>query len=342
PGELDADVALGNSQRFGVPLGFGGPHAAFFAVKEEFKRFIPGRIIGVSVDAQGHRALRMALQTREQHIKREKATSNICTAQALLANMAAMFAVYHGPEGLTRIAKRVALLAGKLAEELKNAGYEIVSETFFDTLSIRTDKVNEIKTKAENAHINFRYWDDGKGLSISIDETTTPSDLLNIMSVFNNEENESVAFDISDDQLLHHIPTALVRTSKFLQHEVFNKHFSETQMMRYIKCLENRDLSLNTSMISLGSCTMKLNAATQMIPLSWSHWSNIHPFAPLAQTKGYHQIIDDLADYLCEITAFDACSLQPNSGAQGEFSGLMVIKNYFESRGEGHRNVIII
>jgi glycine dehydrogenase len=342
PGELGADAACGVAQRFGVPLGFGGPHAAFFAVKDEFKRSIPGRIIGVSIDAQGNRALRMALQTREQHIKREKATSNICTAQALLANMAAMYAVYHGPDGLKNIAERVALLTQTLANELQEEGYELVSEYFFDTITIRTSDAKSLIAKASERQINFRFIDNNH-IGISLDETTTPNDLLDILLVLDREnDNDVAAFSINHEDVLSAIPTALTRTSEFLTHPVFNAHHSETQMMRYIKMLENKDLSLNTSMISLGSCTMKLNAASEMIPLSWSHWAKMHPFAPADQTKGYQQIVDELSAYLCEITAFDACSLQPNSGAQGEYAGLLTIRAYHESRNEGHRDVMLI
>lgn len=341
PGELGADAAFGSAQRFGVPLGYGGPHAAFFSVKEDFKRFIPGRIIGISVDAQGHRALRMALQTREQHIKREKATSNICTAQALLANMAAMYAVYHGPDGLKDIAKRVTVLAQTLANQLKEQGYSIVSDSFFDTIVVKVSDAAAIKAKAEAAQINFRYFADNTLVGISLDETTTTSDLFNVLAVFANND-EPVSFDIDHNQVLSNIGTTLTRTSPFLTHPLFNTHHSETQMMRYIKMLENKDLSLNTSMISLGSCTMKLNAATEMMPLSWVHWSKMHPFAPNNQADGYLQIVNELSKYLCEITAFDACSLQPNSGAQGEYAGLLTIKAYHESRNEGHRNVMLI
>lgn len=342
PGELGADVACGSAQRFGVPLGYGGPHAAFFAAKDEFKRTIPGRIIGVSIDAQGDRALRMALQTREQHIKREKATSNICTAQALLANMAAMYAVYHGPDGLKDIAKRVTVLANAMAEELEAEGYEVLHENYFDTVVIKVEDSAAVKAKAEKAEINFRYYDDNL-IGISLDESTTLSDVLDILLLLDQPNEHSVAgFGVSEDAGLYHLPTGLTRTSPFLTHPTFNSHHSETEMMRYIKQLENKDLSLNTSMISLGSCTMKLNAASEMIPLSWAHWSKIHPFAPADQTQGYQQIVDELSEYLCQITAFDACSLQPNSGAQGEYAGLLVIRAYHESRGEGHRNVMLI
>ncbi|WP_298738089.1 aminomethyl-transferring glycine dehydrogenase [uncultured Chitinophaga sp.] len=335
PGELGADAALGSAQRFGVPLGFGGPHAAFFAVKDDFKRAIPGRIIGVSIDAQGNRALRMALQTREQHIKREKATSNICTAQALLANMAAMYAVFHGPKGLQNIATRIHLLAGALAEKLKAKGLTLKADQFFDTVVVSSASVAAIKTKAEAAGINFRYYGDDR-IGISLDETTTIQDVNDILQIFDAGQL-SASIEAKGN-----IPASLERTSPYLLHPVFNTHHSETEMMRYIKLLENKDLSLNTSMISLGSCTMKLNAATEMIPLSWAHWSKIHPFAPASQTGGYQQLTDELSEYLSQITGFDACSLQPNSGAQGEYAGLLVIKAYHESRGEGHRNVMLI
>ena len=341
PGELGADAALGSAQRFGVPLGYGGPHAAFLSTKDEFKRNIPGRIIGVSVDAKGNRALRMALQTREQHIKREKATSNICTAQALLANMAAMYAVFHGPEGLKNIAKRVAVLTQTLSETLAAGGYPIVSNSFFDTITIKVKDIAAVKAKAEEKEINFRYHQDGH-VSISLDETTTTSDVFQILEVFLPENEESLSFTIDHDQALTHIPTRLTRTSTYLSHPVFNTHHSETQMMRYIKMLENKDLSLNTSMISLGSCTMKLNAASEMIPLSWSHWSKVHPLVPFEQAAGYQQVLRELSKFLCEITAFDACSLQPNSGAQGEYAGLLAIHQYHKSKGEGHRDVMLI
>ncbi len=340
PGELGADVAFGSAQRFGVPLGFGGPHAAFFSTRDDFKRAIPGRIIGISIDAQGHRALRMALQTREQHIKREKATSNICTAQALLANMAAMYAVYHGPEGLKNIAKRVALLTQTVAEALTYRGFELASEQFFDTIAVKVSDSQTIREKAIRQEINLRYLDNNL-IGISLDETVTTQDLFDLINCFENDV-DPVAFDIAENASLHHIPTALTRTSEFLTNAVFNSHHSESQMMRYIKQLENKDLSLNTSMISLGSCTMKLNAATEMMPLSWAHFSRMHPFVPADQAAGYYQIVRELEAYLCEITGFDACSLQPNSGAQGEYAGLLAIRNYHLANNDHHRNVILI
>lgn len=340
PGELGADAAVGTAQRFGVPMGFGGPHAAFFATKEDFKRHMPGRIIGVSIDAHGNRALRMALGTREQHIKREKATSNICTAQALLANISAMYAIYHGPEGLKNIARRVAALAQALSHALTEAGIKLHSENYFDTITVIADNSAAIRAEAEAHGLNF-YYHDGNRIGISLDETTTTRDVLNIINVFTHEDTPS-SFSIDEDMALAHIPTSLTRMSSFLTHQVFNMHHSESQMMRYIKMLENKDLSLNTSMISLGSCTMKLNAASEMMPLSWPHWSKMHPFAPTNQTQGYLQIVKELEAYLCEITAFDACSLQPNSGAQGEYAGLLAMRGYHESRNEGHRDVILI
>jgi glycine dehydrogenase len=342
PGELGADAAVGSAQRFGVPMGFGGPHAAFFATKDDFKRAIPGRLIGISIDAKGNRALRMALQTREQHIKREKATSNICTAQALLANMAAMYAVFHGAGGLKKIAQRVALLANTLSGELNERGYTNSNTGFFDTLKIKCADVAKIKALAEQNEINFRYFDNNY-IGISIDETTMQKDLLQIVSVFETASgNNTAAISFNNDDIPANIPAALKRTSSFLMQAVFNTHHSESQMMRYIKFLENKDLSLNTSMISLGSCTMKLNAATELIPVSWPEFGGLHPFVPAYQALGYKQITDELNDYLCSITGFTACSLQPNSGAQGEFAGLLAIRDYHIANGNAHRNVVLI
>jgi glycine dehydrogenase len=341
PGELGADVAIGSSQRFGVPMGFGGPHAAFFATKDEFKRNIPGRIIGVTIDAQGNRCLRMALQTREQHIRREKATSNICTAQALLSNMSAMYAIYHGAEGLKNIAKRTSLLAKTLSDELAAMGFVNENKFFFDTIKIKTNLAAKIKTLAEAAEVNFFYADDN--IFISLDETTSQNDILDIAHIFakaKGEDNASLSF--SDDALLTNIPSSLTRTSDYLTHPVFTTHGSETEMLRYIKSLENKDLSLNTSMISLGSCTMKLNAATQLIPVSWPEFSNIHPFAPASQWKGYQQILTELEAWLSNVTGFTATSLQPNSGAQGEYTGLLTMRAYHEHRKDTNRNIILI
>ncbi len=342
PGELKADVAVGSAQRFGVPLGYGGPHAAFFATTDDFKRNIPGRIIGISIDANGQRALRMALQTREQHIKREKATSNICTAQALLANMAAMYAVYHGPEGLKKIAQRVNLLAYTLSNALKQLGFYNVNSYFFDTIRLQAD-VKKLRPLAEKHEINFRYYDDGVHIGISLDETTTQKDVLDIVYVFAQSlgSNEAeIEFDSEDEVKI--IPGYALRTSNYLTHPVFNTHRSETQMMRYLRLLESKDLSLNTSMITLGSCTMKLNAATEMIPLSWSAYSKMHPFVPANQAQGYIYMAEELSKYLCEITGFDACSLQPNSGAQGEYAGLLTIMAYHKNNGDTHRDVVLI
>ncbi|HEY4150169.1 MAG TPA: aminomethyl-transferring glycine dehydrogenase, partial [Chitinophagaceae bacterium] len=342
PGELGADAAVGSAQRFGVPMGFGGPHAAFFSTKDDFKRSIPGRLIGVSIDAKGHRALRMALQTREQHIKREKATSNICTAQALLANMAAMYSVFHGPEGLAAIAKRVALLANTLSNELEELGYTNHNTAFFDTLKIHVEDSSAVRVVAEKHEINFRYFDQHH-IGISVDETTMQKDLLDIVAVFEEVAGRPVAsitFDNEDE--LDNIPVGLKRSSPFLQQAVFNTHHSESEMMRYLKYLENKDLSLNTSMISLGSCTMKLNAATELIPVSWPAFGGLHPFVPANQALGYQQIVDELSEYLCEITGFTACSLQPNSGAQGEYAGLLTIRAYHQHRGNTHRDVVLI
>ena len=342
PGELGADVAVGSSQRFGVALGYGGPHAAFFATKDEFKRNIPGRIIGVSIDAQGKRCLRMALQTREQHIRREKATSNICTAQALLANMAAMYAVYHGPEGLKNIAKRIALSTNTLGIALTDLGYSLKSENYFDTLTVQVDDIFEIRSIAEAHNINF-YYPDENSITISLDETTRQSDVLNLAGIFAFAiGNDTAVVTFDNDDTPQSISSSLTRTSSFLLHPIFNTHHSETELMRYLKLLENKDLSLTTSMIPLGSCTMKLNAATELIPVSWPEFSKTHPFAPAEQTKGYQEVIDELEIMLSKITGFAACSLQPNSGAQGEFAGLLSIRGYHTSKNNSNRNVILI
>lgn len=341
PGELGADIALGSSQRFGVPMGFGGPHAAFFATKDEFKRGMPGRLIGVSIDAQGNRALRMALQTREQHIKREKATSNICTAQALLANMAAMYAVYHGPAGLKDIATRVSELTQSLSIALNDLGFPTLHQHYFDTITVAANSAT-IKTFAEAAGINLRYTNADQ-ISISIDETSSQKDVLDIVYVFAQSKGlDEAEIEFDSDFALSNIPAFAKRSSAYLSHPVFNTYHSESQMMRYMKQLENKDLSLNTSMISLGSCTMKLNAATEMLPVSWPEFGSLHPFIPSNQTEGYQQIIAELTDYLCKITGFTACSLQPNSGASGEYAGLLAIRAYHEARNEVNRNVVLI
>ena len=341
PGELGADVAIGSSQRFGVPMGFGGPHAAFFTAKDEFKRSIPGRIIGVSIDAQNNRALRMALQTREQHIKREKATSNICTAQALLANMAAMYAVYHGAEGLTRIAKRVSLLARTLSAELGALGFANLNESYFDTIRLKVKDPSVVRAAATARGMNFRY--SGSYIGITLDETTSPEDIINILSVFGQlAGTDLITATFDEDDTLANIPSSVTRTSEFLTHPVFHTHHSETKMMRYLRSLEVKDLSLNTSMISLGSCTMKLNAATELIPVSWPEFGGLHPFAPADQWKGYRQILTELENWLSEITGFAATSLQPNSGAQGEYAGLLTIRAYHAAHGATHRDVMLI
>jgi len=327
---MGADAAVGNAQRFGVPMGYGGPHAAFFSATEEFKRKIPGRIIGVSQDVHGNPALRMALQTREQHIRREKATSNICTAQVLLAIMSGMYAVYHGPKGLTQIAQRVNKITSKLANSLKKYGCELIHDYFFDT--IRFTAKSGWQAKAEKLKINLRDYGDGT-VGISIDETKTASHLTDLLSVFNVETIES------EDKS---IPAELSRTSSFLEHSVFYSYRSETEMLRYLHRLEAKDLSLNTSMIPLGSCTMKLNAAAEMEPVTWPEFGNIHPFAPDSQTVGYHELISELGDWLAEITGFEGVSMQPNSGAQGEYAGLLLIRAYHETNGDNHRNVCLI
>ncbi len=341
PGEFGADIVFGSAQRFGVPLGYGGPHAAFFAAQERFKRQMPGRIIGVSVDSHGKPALRMALQTREQHIRRDKATSNICTAQALLANMAAMYAVYHGPKGLKVIAERVHGLTSLLAKHLEKGGFKLAHSHYFDTIKInlRDEKLVAIQQYAEEAKINFRYFADGIG--ISLDETTTIGDVNNIVEVFSKASGIK-ATNHTAIQIAVAIPAEAKRTGDYLTHPVFNTYHSETEMLRYLKMLENRDLSLTHSMIALGSCTMKLNATSEMIPVTWQEFGRIHPFAPLDQTLGYQKVFKLLEEALCEITGFDAVSLQPNAGAQGEYAGLLVIREYHKSRGESHRNVVII
>ncbi|WP_298220641.1 aminomethyl-transferring glycine dehydrogenase [Flavobacterium sp.] len=339
PGEMGADVVVGTTQRFGIPLGYGGPHAAYFATKDEYKRSMPGRIIGVTVDTNGNRALRMALQTREQHIKRDKATSNICTAQVLLAVMAGMYAVYHGPKGLKYIAKKVHASTATLANELEKLGLYQTNTAYFDTIVVKTD-AKKVRPIAEQHEINFNYIDD-QTVSISLNETTSINDLNDIVSVFALAHGKPFSkFDTLLDAI--HFPQNLERTSAFLQHEVFNYYHSESALMRYIKILERKDLSLNHSMISLGSCTMKLNAAAEMLPLSNPQWNNIHPFAPLDQVQGYQEMLKKLEHQLNIITGFAGTTLQPNSGAQGEYAGLMVIRAYHQSRGDHHRNIALI
>lgn len=344
PGEMGADVVIGCSQRFGVPMGFGGPHAAFFATKDEFKRHIPGRIIGVSVDSEGNRALRMALQTREQHIRREKATSNICTAQVLLSVMAAAYGVYHGPEGIKAIAKRIYGLTQLTAKALESLGFTVENSQYFDTLKVNTGNHTEaIRAEAIASKINFRYFKDSAlHLGISLDETCFFEDVVNIVSVFEKISGKSADLAKIETTIDWAISENLTRKSDFMTHQVFNNYHSEHEMLRYLKSLENKDLSMVHSMISLGSCTMKLNATTEMIPVTWSEFGSIHPFAPAGQTLGYKELVTNLNDWLCEITGFAKMSLQPNSGAQGEYAGLMVIRAYHESRGDSHRNIALI
>lgn len=342
PGEQGADMVLGNAQRFGVPMGFGGPHAAFFATRDKYKRSIPGRIIGVSIDTNGKPALRMALQTREQHIRREKANSNICTAQVLLANLSSFYAVYHGPQGLKTIAQRIHRLTDILASGLKGK-VAILNSQWFDTLSIKVENQKDILARAEAAEVNLRITD-ADTLGISINEKTNAADIKTLFNVILGDNDLDV--ETLDNEIVskgsQSIPAELVRTSEYLTHEVFNSYHTEHEMLRYMKRLETKDLAMNHSMITLGSCTMKLNATTQMIPVTWNEFSNIHPFAPRSQTIGYEEMINELSEQLKAITGFDAVCMQPNSGAQGEYAGLLAIKKYHESRNEGHRNVCLI
>lgn len=342
PGEMGADVVVGSSQRFGVPMGFGGPHAAFFATKDEFKRQMPGRIIGISQDAQGNPGYRMALQTREQHIRREKATSNICTAQVLLSVMAGMYAVYHGPEGLKKIAGRIHGLTKLLASGIEALGFKQLNKNYFDTLKISGVDSNKVSSIAEEHGVNFRYFSDGT-IGISLDETTSLASLKNILAILTESiGKDSVNLKLQEGELEIDWSPSLKRSTSFLTHPVFNSHHSEHEMLRYIKKLENKDLSMVHSMISLGSCTMKLNATTEMIPVTWPELGQIHPFAPSNQTEGYSEMIASLETWLKEVTGFTGVSLQPNSGAQGEYAGLMVIRAYHQSRGDHHRNIALI
>src|SRR6202158_910576 len=343
PGEWGADIVVGNSQRFGVPLGYGGPHAAYFATKDEFKRQLPGRIIGVSRDADGKPALRMALQTREQHIRREKATSNVYTAQVLLAVMASMYAVYHGPQGLTRIAKRVHGFTTALAEGLRRLGFAIAHDDYFDTIRVARGKrsPSAILEEARNRRINLRAMDD-RSIVIALDETVTNEDIENLFAAFNNGKEPGFSLDDVVSAADFRYDERFNRTTPFLTHPVFNKHHAETEMLRYMNKLQSRDLSLVHSMIPLGSCTMKLNATAEMMPITWPGFAKIHPFAPLEQTEGYQRLFDELERALAEITGFSAVSLQPNAGSQGEYAGLLVIHAYHASRNEGHRNVCLI
>ena len=342
PGEMGADIVIGNSQRFGVPFGFGGPHAAFMACRDAYKRSMPGRLIGVSVDAEGKAAYRLTLQTREQHIRREKATSNICTAQVLLAVMASMYAVYHGPDGLKRIAGRVARLTAILAEGLRTLGYPAVHASAFDTLCIEPgDARDAILARAQAARLNLRVRGNGS-LCISLDETTTRADIETLWGVFGGEGATLPSVDALDASAPSLIPQALRRTSDFMTHPVFNTHHSEHELLRYMRALADKDLAMDRTMIPLGSCTMKLNATAEMIPVTWPEFANLHPLAPAEQAAGYRQLIDELEAMLVECTGYDAVSLQPNSGAQGEYAGLLAIRAYHRARGEGHRDICLI
>ncbi|MFB3058679.1 MAG: aminomethyl-transferring glycine dehydrogenase, partial [Gammaproteobacteria bacterium] len=342
PGEFDADVVVGTSQRFGIPLGYGGPHAAYMATREAFKRSMPGRLIGVSVDSRGKPALRLALQTREQHIRREKATSNICTAQALLAIMASMYAVYHGPDEIRRIAQRIHRLTIILAEGLRQLGHTVPTQHFFDTITVTTGNATEfVMAAARSEKINLRYVDMNT-VGISLDEKATPGDIKKLFNIFTHDRGDEVSLDEIDSQVKISLPKALIRTSEYLTHPVFNTYHSETDLMRYMRKLADKDLALDRSMIPLGSCTMKLNAATQLVPVTWPGYGRIHPFVPLDQAQGYQQLFIELEQMLCACTGYDAVSLQPNSGAQGEYAGLLAIKGYHQSRNEGHRNICLI
>jgi glycine dehydrogenase len=343
PGEFGADIAVGNSQRFGVPLGYGGPHAAFFATREEFKRQMPGRIVGVSKDSGGKPALRLALQTREQHIRRDKATSNICTAQVLLGVIASMYAVYHGPEGLKRIANRIHLLACALHDGLRQLGYHAGPDAFFDSLSVNTAPLaaDHILDRARAHRVNLRRLNDTT-IGISLNETTTSEDLEDLLVIFSAKDSIPFRVDKLLDSAVPRIPISAARTSAFLTHPVFHRHRSETEFLRYVHHLESKDLALNVSMIPLGSCTMKLNATAEMIPITWPEFSHIHPFAPPEQARGYRVLFDQLERWLAEITGLDAVSLQPNAGSQGEYSGLLVVRKYHEQRGEGKRDICLI
>jgi len=339
PGEWGADVVVGNSQRFGVPLGFGGPHAGYLATRDEFKRSMSGRLVGVTIDAQGNQAYRLALQTREQHIRREKATSNICTAQVLLAVMAGMYTVYHGPQGLERIARRVHRQTAILAAGLQQLGFELVNQTYFDTLTVRVKDAGAIHAAAVEHGINLRQID-ATQVGIALDETVTRDDLATLMAIFG--DGKSVDLDALDADASDALPTALARTSAYLTHPTFNRYHAEHEMLRYLRALADKDLALDRTMIPLGSCTMKLNATSEMVPVTWPEFSNIHPLAPNDQTVGYREMITQLEAMLCAATGYAAISLQPNAGSQGEYAGLLVIQKYHQARGEGHRNICLI
>ncbi|MBA5607496.1 aminomethyl-transferring glycine dehydrogenase [Duganella sp. FT3S] len=342
PGEWGADVVVGNSQRFGVPLGFGGPHAGYLSTRDEFKRSMSGRLVGVTIDSQGNKAYRLALQTREQHIRREKATSNICTAQVLLAVIASMYAVYHGPAGLRQIAQRVHRYTGVLAAGLKALGYTLANDSYFDTLTVQTARADQLHAVAVANGVNLRKVD-ANHVGVSLDETTTRDDIELLWTIFADGANGAKpAFDAIEASVADAFPAALNRTSSYLDHPVFNRYHSEHEMLRYLRALADKDLALDRTMIPLGSCTMKLNATSEMVPVTWPEFSNIHPFAPDAQTVGYREMISQLEEMLCALTGYAAVSLQPNAGSQGEYAGLLVIKAYHESRGEGHRNICLI
>ncbi|TLP76167.1 glycine dehydrogenase (aminomethyl-transferring) [Pseudomonas nitroreducens] len=342
PGELGADVVLGSAQRFGVPMGYGGPHAAFFACRDDYKRAMPGRIIGVSKDARGNTALRMALQTREQHIRREKANSNVCTSQVLLANIASLYAVYHGPQGLKRIAQRVHRLTSVLAAGLTAKGVKIVNQHFFDTLTLEVGAQQQaILERARAARVNLRIVGEDR-LGVSLDETTSAATLASLFDILLGAGHGLDVAQLDAGKVADGIPAALQRSSDYLSHPVFNRHHSETEMLRYLRQLEGKDLALNQSMIPLGSCTMKLNATSEMIPITWPEFASLHPFVPREQAKGYRLMIEELESWLCAITGFDAICMQPNSGAQGEYAGLLAIRKYHESRGDAHRNICLI
>jgi glycine dehydrogenase len=343
PGEWGADVVVGNSQRFGVPLGFGGPHAGYLSTRDEFKRSMAGRLAGVTIDAQGNKAFRLALQTREQHIRREKATSNICTAQVLLAVMASMYAIYHGPEGLARIARRVHRYTGILAASLQQAGFALANETYFDTLTVIADNADELHRIAVEHGVNLRRVD-ARHVGLSLDETTTRDDIALLVKIFGAAAGKDVGvdFDSLDSDAQDAFPAALARSSAYLTHPTFHRYHAEHEMLRYLRSLADKDLALDRTMIPLGSCTMKLNSTSEMIPVTWPEFSNIHPFAPDDQTVGYREMIGQLEAMLCAVTGYAGVSLQPNAGSQGEYAGLLIIKKYHESRGEGHRNICLI
>ena len=337
PGSMGADVVVGNSQRFGVPMGYGGPHAAFFATRLDYKRNVPGRVIGASIDRMGNMAYRMALQTREQHIRRDKATSNICTAQSLLAVMASMYAVYHGPQGLRTISERIHGLACALAEAGTAAGCPPVHARFFDTVVFAIEDMGAVIERAERKRINLRYFPDGVHVGVAFHECTLPQDFSDLCEVLGFQTVPALGTEMAKSPIGDQ-----VRPVDYLHHPVFNSHRSETAMMRYLKHLENKDLSLTHAMIPLGSCTMKLNAATQLLPIGWAAFAQLHLFCPPAQAAGTREMVRDLEQYLCEITGFSGMSLQPNSGAQGEYTGLLVIRAYHAARGEAHRNICLI